>query len=189
MRILDDMDVIKTPIQSLEIHLQKVFGDTRGLLAEMLPGGTANPAVATHGIGNMYASIATGKHIARAAHFHFKNHEIFFTLTGTALWLFHDFREGSPTSGQNVGLVLGFETPAFPVHHPVYVLDKKQMARVVVPTGVYHAYWPLTDEKVVVASVASVPHDDADYDKRPPSAVPGFFDILAQYGIDTSKQP
>lgn len=181
--------IITTSIAGLEIHLQKVFGDPRGLLAEMIPGGTVNPAVSTHGIGNIYASIATGKHIARAAHFHFKNHEIFFTLTGTALWLFHDFREQSTTFGQNAGLVLGFDTPVDPVHHPAFVLEQKQMARVIVPAGVYHAYWPLTDEKVVVASVASELHDDADYDKRPPSAVPSFFEILKKYNVDVSKQP
>lgn len=181
--------IIQTPISGLELHLQKVFGDPRGILAEMLPGGSANPAVAEHGLGNIYASIATGKHTARAAHFHFKNHEIFCTLTGTALWLFHDFREKSPTFGQNAGVVVGFTLPTTPVHHPVYVLDQKQMARVIVPAGVYHAYWPLTDEKVVVCSMASDPHDDADYDKRPPSAVPGFFDLLSQYGMDTSRQP
>ena len=183
------MNTITTPIQGLEIHLQRVFGDPRGLLAELVPGGTSNPVVADHGIGNLYASIATGKHTARAAHFHFKNHEIFFTLTGTALWLFHDFRESSPTFGQNAGFVLGFDSPTFPVHHTLYVLDQKQMARVVVPAGVYHAYWPLTDEKVVVATVASEAHKDEDYDKRTIRTVPGFLEILAMYGIDIRKQP
>lgn len=182
-------DPITTAIQGLEVHLQKTFGDVRGLLAEMVPNGTANPAVQEHGIGNIYTSIATGRHICRAAHFHFKNHEIFFTLTGTALWLFHDFREGSPTFGQNAGVVVGFDAPKEPVHHPVYTLDQKQMARVIVPTGVYHAFWPLTDEKVVTLAVASEPYDDADYDRRPISQVPGFFDILAQYGMDVSRQP
>ena len=124
------MDIITTPIDGLEVHLQKMFGDMRGLLAEMIQGGTANEVVTGHGIGNIYASIATGKHVARAAHFHRKNHEIFFTLTGTALWLFHDFREGSPTSGKNAGLVLGFDAPTVPVHHPAYTLDKKQMAKI-----------------------------------------------------------
>ncbi|MBP9748849.1 dTDP-4-dehydrorhamnose 3,5-epimerase family protein [Patescibacteria group bacterium] len=182
-------DIIPTSINGLEVHLQKVFGDPRGLLAEMIQGGVNNPVTQPFGIGNIYTSIATGKHIARAAHFHFKNHEIFFTLTGTALWLFHDFREGSPTFGQNAGMVVGFDVPTVPVHHPVYTLDQKQMARVVVPTGVYHAYWPLTDEKVVTVAVASEKHDDVDYDRRTIKTVPGFLDILAEYGVDTSTQP
>lgn len=182
-------EVIHTDIEGLDVELQKVFGDTRGILAEMVQGGVNNESVKEHGIGNIYTSIATGKHTARAAHFHYKNHELFFTLTGTALWLFHDFREGSKTFGQNVGMIVGFDSPTEPVHHPVYVLDQKQMARVVVPTGVYHAYWPLTEGKVVVMAVASVPHDDADYDRRTVKTVPGFLDILATYGVDISKQP
>ncbi len=182
-------DPVTTNIQGLEVHLQKVFGDPRGLLAEMVQGGTRNPLVQAHGIGNIYSSIATGKHVARAAHFHFKNRELFYTLTGTALWLFHDFREDSPTFGKNAGIVCGFDAPTMPVHHPVYTLDQKQMAGVTVPVGVYHAYWPLTDEKVVTVAVASESHEDADYDRRTVKTVPGFLDILAQYGMDISKQP
>lgn len=182
-------DVIKTPIEGLQVHLQKVFGDSRGLLAEMIQGGTENPVVKEQGIGNIYASVATGKHIARAAHFHHQNREIFFTLTGTALWLFHDFREESATFGQNAGLVLGASAPDFPVFHPVYTLDQKQFASVIVPVGVYHVYWPLTEEKVVTVAVASARHSDRDYDRRPISSVPGFLDILAQYGMDVNQQP
>lgn len=180
---------ITIDIDGLTVEIQRVFGDPRGMLAEMLPGGARNPAVAAHGIGNVYASVATGRHVARAAHFHRKNHELFFTLTGTALWLFHDFREGSPTFGKNAGLVLGSDAPTTEVFHPSYTLDRKEMARVSVPVGVYHAYWPLTDEKVVTLAVASEAHDDSDYDRRTIRTVPGFLDILARYGMDPSTQP
>ncbi len=177
------MTLVKMPIDGLRVELQKVVGDSRGLLAELLPGGARDPAVAEFGIGNLYASIATGRHVARAGHFHFKNHENFFTLTGVALWLFHDFRENSPTFGVTAGLVLGAAAPETAVQHPQFVLTEKQMARVGVPVGVYHAYWPLTDEKVVVVAAASDPHNDADYDRRPPAEVPGFREELAKYGI------
>lgn len=182
-------EIITTAIDGLIGQPQKVFGDPRGLLAEMIQFGTENPVVKEFGIGNIYTSMGTGKHIARAAHFHFQNREIFFTLSGTALWLFHDFREDSPTFGKNDGLVLGMTAPSFPVGHPVYTLDQKQFLRVIVPTGVYHAFWPLTDEAVVTVAVASVPHDDADYDRRTIKQVPGFLDILATYGMDIAKQP
>ncbi len=182
-------EIITTEISGLEVHPQKVFGDIRGVLAEMIQDGSENPVVKERGIGNIYTSMGTGKHIARAAHFHFKNHEVFFTLTGTALWLFHDFRQDSPTFGTNAGLVLGMHAPKEPVHHPVFTIDQKQLARVVVPTGVYHAFWPLTDEPVATVAVASTPHNDSDYDRRTIKQVPGFLDILAQYGMDVSKQP
>ena len=178
----DSFEKIPTTIEGLELNLTKFIGDARGFLAEMLQGGWENPLVKDVPIGNIYSSVATGKHIGRAAHFHFKNREIFFTLTGTALWLFHDFREGSPTFGQSWGYIAGMKKPEMTVHHPVYVLEEKHMARVVVPTGVYHAYWPLTEEVVMVVALASVPHDDADYDRRKPAVVPGFPEVLSAYG-------
>lgn len=181
--MIDQFEKIQTSINGLELHLTKFIGDSRGFLAEMLQGGFENDLVKEVGVRNIYTSVATGKHIGRAAHFHFKNREIFFTLTGTALWLFHDFREGSPTRGQSWGYIAGLKKPDFEVHQPVYVLEEKNMARVVVPTGVYHAYWPLTDDPVMVVALASVPHDDADYDRRRPAEVPGFSEILSQYSI------
>lgn len=174
--------IIKTGIEGLEIQPQKVVGDERGLLVEMIQGGTENP-VTSHGIKNIYASIAVGKHTGRAAHYHYKLHELFFTLSGTALWLFHDFRKDSPTFGQNAGVVVGFEKPTVPVFHDVLTLDQKQFARVEVPAGVYHAYWPLTDEKVMVVAVASMPHDNEDYWRGKPVEVSGFPEILGKYGI------
>lgn len=180
-----DARVETTTIAGLELHHTKVVGDARGLLAELIQGGNANP-VLSNGFGNLYTSIAIGKHTGRAAHFHFKLHEFFFTLTGTALWFFHDFRDGSPTFEKSYSVVLGFDRPIGDAHDPVYVLADKDMVRCVVPAGVYHAYWPLTDAPVFVVSVASMTHDNADYDRRPPSAVPGCRESLARYGITLS---
>lgn len=180
--IITDARVETTTIDGLELHHTKVVGDPRGLLVELIQGGAENP-VLSHGFGNLYSSIATGKHTGRAAHFHFKLHEFFFTLTGTALWFFHDFRETSPTFGKSYACVLGFDRPTEAVFDPVCVLSEKDMVRCVVPAGVYHAYWPLTDTPVFVVSVASMRHDNADYDRRPPSAVPGCREWLAKYGI------
>ncbi|MBI4434293.1 hypothetical protein HY635_00515 [Candidatus Uhrbacteria bacterium] len=180
--VIADARVETTSIAGLELHHTKVVGDSRGILAELIQGGSANPVLAW-GFRNLYASIATGKHIGRAAHFHFKNCECFFTLTGTALWFFHDFREGSPTAGRSYACVAGFKRPPSAVSDPVYVLEDRDMVRFTVPAGVYHAYWPLTGDPVTVVSAGSEVHDDADYDRRPPSAVPGCREWLARYGI------
>lgn len=177
-----DARVETTTIDGLEFHHTKVLGDPRGLLVELVPGGSTNP-ILSNGFGNLYSSIATGKHTGRAAHFHFKLHEFFFTLTGSALWFFHDFREHSPTFGKSSAVVLGFDRPTQDVPDPVYVLSDKDMVRCVVPAGVYHAYWPLTDAPVFVVSVASMPHDNADYDRRKPDTVPGCREWLSRYGI------
>ncbi|MBI4433309.1 dTDP-4-dehydrorhamnose 3,5-epimerase family protein [Candidatus Uhrbacteria bacterium] len=177
-----DARVETTAIVGLELHHTKVVGDARGLLAELVQGGTANPVLAP-GLGNLYVSIAVGKHVGRAAHFHFRLRELFFTITGTAVWFFHDFRSESPTAGQSFVVVLGAERPAMPTADPVYVLADRDMVRVDVPPGVYHAYWPLTDTPVAVLAAPSLPHDDTDYDRRKPSEIPGCRELLARYQI------
>ncbi len=181
-RVIADARVEVTPIEGLELHHTKVTGDPRGLLAELIQGGSSNPTLDV-GFGNLYASIAIGKHTGRAAHVHLKLHERFFTLTGTALWFFHDLRETSPTFGTSYAVVLGFDRPTATVSDPTYVLADNDMVRAIVPPGIYHAYWPLTEAPVFVVCVASLPYDAADYDRRLPSAVPGCRELLARYGI------
>lgn len=177
-----DARIETTTILGLELHHTKVVGDPRGLLAELIRGGSANPILAP-GFGNLYASIAIGKHVGRAAHFHFHLRELFFTLGGTTLWFFHDFRPDSETTGRSFACILGFDRPTDAVPDPVYVLADRDMVRVDVPSGVYHAYWPLTDVPVTVVAAPSLPHDDTDYDRRKPHEVPGCREVLAPYGI------
>jgi len=180
--MIADARIETTMIEGLDLHHMKVVGDARGFLAELIPGGSANPVLA-RGFGNLYTSIAIGKHTGRAAHLHVKLHEVFCTMTGIALWFFHDFRDASPTFGKSFACVLGFERLPGGVPDKVYVLSENDMVRCVVPSGVYHAYWPLTDAPVTVLCIASMPHDGADYDRRPPSQVPGCRERVAGYGI------
>src|SRR3989344_8903749 len=92
------MERVTTSIIGLEVGLNRAIGDARGWLGELVPGGAANPDV-KDGLGNVYLSVAVGKNIARAGHYHFRQSELFFTITGTALWAFRDYREGSKTFG------------------------------------------------------------------------------------------
>ncbi|MFH1430590.1 MAG: hypothetical protein ABIG71_03660 [Candidatus Uhrbacteria bacterium] len=182
MSIIADAKVEATSIGGLELHHTKVVGDSRGMLAELVRDGAKNP-VLEPGFGNLYVSIATGKHTGRAAHVHFELRELFFTLTGTALWFFHDLRKESPTFGTSYACIFGFDRPDRDVPDPVYVLADQDMVRVDVPPGVYHAYWPLTDTAVTVLALPSLPHDDTDYDRRPPQDIPGCTEHVARYGI------
>lgn len=131
----------------------------------------------------MYTSIAIGKYTGRAAHAHTKLRELFFTLSGCALWYFHDLRQDSPTSGKSYACVLGFDRPPMAVSDPVYVLADRDMVRCDVPPGVYHAYWPLTDTPVVVVAVSSLSHDDADYLRIAPRDIPSCAERISKYGI------
>jgi dTDP-4-dehydrorhamnose 3,5-epimerase-like enzyme len=185
-RTLADARVETTPIAGLDLHHTKVVGDVRGVLAELIPGGAANP-ILEPGFGNLYASIAVGKHTGRAAHVHHQLRELFFTLSGCAVWFFRDLREDSPTFGASFTCVLGFERPPMAVADPCYVLTDRDMVRVDVCPGVYHAYWPLTDTPVVVLAAPSLPYDAADYDRRPPWSIPGCGDQLARYGIPVAR--
>ncbi|MDO8425175.1 MAG: hypothetical protein Q7T01_01525 [bacterium] len=180
--VIADARVETTTIAGLELHHTKVVGDSRGMLAELIRNGSANPILGA-GLGNLYVSIAMGKHIARAGHHHTNNLERFFTLSGCALWYFSDLREDSPTRGHQYACVLGADRPRDAVPDPVYVLADIDMVRAIVPTGVYHVFWPLTEAPVSVLAAASVSHELEDVVRTPWQTVHGCAERVAQYGI------
>lgn len=153
---------IETGIDGLKIKFNKVNSDERGVLCEIAK--PENDDFLKFGIKNIYASIATGKNVPRAGHFHFKNVENFYTLSGTALWIFKDYRKDSPTFGKMFKIILGFNSPeGLSKNIDVVTIDKSQMAQILVPNGVYHIYWPMNDEKVIVLALASENYDEKDY--------------------------
>lgn len=177
------MQVVETIIPDLIIGLNKVIGDARGYLAEMAPGGSDNPFMA-HGFKNLYASVATGKHIPRAGHYHLKSWENHYTLTGTALWLFTDFRKDQPSFGKSVEVVVGSKSiDNIPDGVAEYTLDQQAMAQVYCGPGINHIVWPLTGEPVVIVDAASEPYDKADYVYPKMEEIPNIKKILGKYGI------
>ena len=170
---------ISTTIQDLTITLRKVVGDDRGKIAELLPGGFENPD-ASVGIKHIYTSIATGLHTARAGHYHNRKGEFFYTVTGTALWVFYDFRKDSATFGKTFSMVVGWSP--FPGAANQYVLEEGKMAQGWVPAGVYHVYWPLTAERVLVVCMATTPHDE-DYVRIKPEEISEVAAEARTYGI------
>src|SRR3989338_832779 len=103
------MQRISTSIDGLEVVLNKAIGDSRGWLEELVPCVTFNPDFKDC-LGNIYLSVATGKNIARACHYHYRQSELFFTITGAALWVFRDYREESKTFGAVYAAVFAAET-------------------------------------------------------------------------------
>ena len=178
---------IKTPLKDLVIILNKVVGDSRGYLAEMAPGGSQNEFL-SKGFGNLYASVATGQHVARAGHYHFKSWENHYTLTGTALWLFTDFRKESPTFGQSVEIIAGAKAwPTAPKDALHYTLDRQVMAQVYCGPGINHLVWPLTDEPVVIVDATSEAYNKEDYAYPKITEIPGIEEILKKYDINYSN--
>ncbi len=171
------MDIKNTPIAGLKIILNKVVSDERGSYCDMLPGGTESQW-ALDGIKHIHASIATQKLIARGGHYHLRLKENFYTLSGTALWFFYDFKEDSPTHGQSYAVILGFAKPQNDLGLPVYTIDQGVMAQLYIEPGVYHIFWPLTDEKTVVAGTGSLDYDSEDYGRPTIDEVPGAKEIF-----------
>lgn len=167
---------IKTNIAGLEIELNKVVKDVRGALCELAPGGFENKRL-SHGVRNVYASIALNR-TPRAGHYHHRNIEHFYTLAGTVLWLFKDFRKDSPTFGKAYAVVAGYEKAELK-GVPSYAIDESAMAELVVPAGVYHAVVPLTDKQVVVVALASQPYEADDYVSIKPEDIEEFRPWLA----------
>ena len=174
------MQRISTSIDGLEVVLNKAIGDSRGWLGELVPGGTVNPDV-KDGLGNIYLSVATGKNIARAGHYHYRQSDLFFTITGASLWVFRDYREESKTFGAVYAAVFASEDVSI-AQASTYRVGES-MPYVFVPHGVYHVYWALTDTPVRVVCVATTPHDDTDYVRLGPNEVPGLADLVRSYGI------
>ncbi|HLD41731.1 MAG TPA: hypothetical protein VJB06_01745, partial [archaeon] len=148
---------METGIEGLEITLNKVVGDDRGALYELLPGGIDNPAV-SDGLENLYISTGKKKFIGRGGHYHLNNTENFFTIGGATLWIFADMREGSKTNGK---IFAGIFVDKFAGKSdlPVLTIEKGNIPNIVVPPGIFLAYWPLSEEKSIIVCTGSVPYE------------------------------
>jgi hypothetical protein len=172
----------QTAIAGLDVILNRAIGDERGWLGELLPGGSANRDAA-EGLGNVYVSVAQGQHTARAGHYHYRQSELFFPVTGTVLWAFRDYREKSPTFGAVAAVVFSEEKNS-QGDLPAYIIGRGTMPGIAVPHGVYHVYWSLSDVPARIVCIASTPHDDSDYVRLSPADVPGLETIVSSYGIE-----
>jgi len=159
---------IKTPISGLNIYINKVVGDERGYFCDLAE--TDNPIWKTK-IKHIHASIAIKKGVARGEHYHLRLIENFWILSGTALWIFHDFNKKSKTYGKTWSLVLDFPP------------KKNQLAQIEIPPYVYHAFWPLTKTPVVAVATGTTGYDPTDFVKPSIEDIPGAKEILKKYSI------
>lgn len=181
------LQVVQTGIEGLTIELQPMFGTLEGAVFHMLPGGTSNPEGLGGEILDVYAFSAKGFGVPRGGHYHLKLDELFFTVSGTALWLFSDFRGGSPTKGQTVGVIVGAGRPEETHGLPAFVLEDGSLPRVRVPAGVYHVLFPLTDARVTTVALGSTPYDKEDYRYPDLKDIPGASAILEKFHLHSAK--
>ena len=179
------MKIIQTPIDDLKIKLNKVIGDKRGYLYEIAPGGNDNELIQGK-IGNIYCSSATKKGIARGGHYHHKLIENFCVISGTALWLFKDFRQDSKTYGKVYSFIVGEKLEGVEeLNTPFYFLPEA-LVQVLVPAGVYHVYYPLSDKKVEVIAITNLPHNEDDYVRFLPQDDEDLKDFLEKLNLVAS---
>ncbi len=175
-------EIIKTNIDGLVIRINKVIVDQRGVLCELAPEGLADKFFSA-GIRNLYASIPTQKGIARGGHYHLRQIENLYALSGTLLWIFSDLRPESKTKGKVYSVIVGWSAPEESKGLPIFTIDKNQMAQIFCPAGVYHIFAPLTDEKAIVIDASSTPYDKTDYVYPDISSLPQVKKILDDFGV------
>ncbi len=174
---------IPTAIDGCNVELQSLIGTLDGGVLHMLPGGTNNPESFAGQIGDAYAFTAVGKNTFRGGHYHHRLQEFFFQVSGTSLWLLSDFRENSPTNGTTIGIILGITPVTDTKGHDQYTLTDGSLPRIRIPAGVYHAIFPLTDERMLVTALGSIGYDKTDYAYPTINEVPGAQTILDSFGV------
>ncbi len=175
-------EIIKTNIDGLVIRLNKVVSDSRGALCELAPAGFSDDFFST-GVKNIHASIATKKGIARGGHYHLKQNENFYTLSGTSLIVFADFRKNSKTNGNVYSVIVGSTKPADAKGLPAYTIDSGSLAQIFVPAGVYHIFSPLTDEKLILVSFSSESYSKEDSVFPKPDELSDVKKILEKFEV------
>lgn len=169
---------IDTPIQGVTIELQSTFGAIDGGVMHMLPSGIRNPEGFGEQLLDIYAFTAHGKDQQRGGHYHHTLNELFFTMSGTALWILSDMRAASSTCGTTYALILSINKPINTFDLPTYSLEDGSFPRLRVPAGVYHAITPLTDERVTCVALGSTTYDATDYTYPTQEEVPGLLTLL-----------
>lgn len=173
----DEIKKVSTSIEGLSLFLNQARSDERGIHCDITPVG-ADSHLLAEDIKRIQANITTRFGAPRGGHYHFRLQENFFTLSGTALWYFYDFNKNSTTYGKSYAVILGFETPALEMGIAAYTIDQGFAAQVAVAAGIYHIYWPLVGEQVVVVGTGSLQYDFEDCDRLDPAEVPGALDTF-----------
>lgn len=178
------LQIIETGIGGCRIEQQRLIGNAQKGVVHFLPGGSKNPEWFGGEILDVYGFYAAEKNTFCGGHYHPKLHEMFFTISGTALWVVSDFRPNSPTFEKTTAFILGHTAPPETNGLPTYLWQPPTgVSRVRVPSGVYHIIFSLTDEGFVSLALGSTAYDAEDYRYPKPEEVPGMADILKPFGI------
>ena len=170
----------KTAIDGLRLLFNNAVGDGRGVFADLAE--EDNPIFGT-AMRHIHTSIAAHKGVARGCHYHNIQTETFYALSGTGLCVFHDFRADSETRGATYAIILGHERPGTETTLPVHTIDQGTLAQIIVPPGVYHGFWPMSDERLVLVATSTHRYDPTDYVRPSLDEIPDLARILRQHNL------
>ena len=174
-------NLIITNINGVYIKFEYTTSDERGSFFDIVENGFDENTY-KGGVKHVYAAVTSEKLFARGNHFHFKNFENFFPMTGTLLWILLDCRKDSSTYGNLHSFITSygdFDNKEF----PVYSVKQKKFTHFTVPPLVYHMSASLTDEPAATLTIASNPFDANDVGKPEKELFEKVEKITSKYNV------
>jgi dTDP-4-dehydrorhamnose 3,5-epimerase len=136
-------------IEGVKVVPLDTHHDDRGYLIEIVRhADDPEPHGVVHRFGQVYLVGDLTHGTVRAFHKHSELWDWFFISHGTAKFILVDDREGSPSRGERMTVVIGERRPAL----------------VIVPPGVYHGWMALEDDTQLI-SIASHTYNRAQPDE------------------------
>jgi dTDP-4-dehydrorhamnose 3,5-epimerase len=126
-------------IEGVKIEDLRVIPDDRGYLMEMFRSDSPD----FQKFGQVYMTVVYPG-VVKAWHYHKRQTDNFVCVAGMAKVALHDAREGSPTQGETMTVVLGWQ----------------RQRRLTIPAGVYHGFTAVGDDP---ASIVNIPTELYDY--------------------------
>ncbi len=131
-------------IDGVRIHELEVIPDDRGYLMEMLRADSPD----FQQFGQVYLT-AVYPGVVKAWHCHQKQTDNFVCVSGMAKVGLYDAREDSPTNGQKMTVVMGWQ----------------RQLRLTIPPGVYHGFTAVGTEPALIINIPTEVYDRKNPDE------------------------
>lgn len=173
---------LKTSIDGLLIYFNKFIEDYRGYLCEIAPKGFKNDILKKYGVSNIVFVSFSKKGIHRGSHYHKENYDIAYVPYGTALWYFYDTRPNSKSFKKEEFILVGknsLNKKIDPAIKDLTIEKNNKLALIVIPPGVYHIIFSLSQVPAVIIEFSSKIYDESDYIRIKPEKFEKFKEIQA----------
>ncbi len=156
------VETINSMIEDVRIKRLKVIHDERGFLMEMLR--RDDPIF--EDFGQVYIT-GCKRGVAKGWHYHRKQTDHFVCVSGRALVVLYDNREGSPTKGEVNEFIL--ESPIFNSDNSSDILDINPVESgcilLKIPPLVLHGFTSIDGEETSIINVPTLPYNRKEPDE------------------------